>query len=249
MLNLRRQLIPKASGDVLEVAAGTGRNMEFYDSANVQSLTLIDFSREMLTQALAKKKLAEPIPVRFKVGNAAKLDFPDAQFDTIVDSFGICSFEKPVDTLKELKRVLKPGGKILLLEHGVAKWNFITRFLDSTVKNNVHKYGCYHNRDILQIIQDAGLDVVEIERKHWGSTYSIIACPSSKKSSSAVTIKNSNIIVDENQEILQKRAVITDEPEVEEKHTDDRAFANSVVEVNEIPRELSAEARALFDAE
>ncbi|KFG37057.1 methyltransferase domain-containing protein, partial [Toxoplasma gondii FOU] len=106
--SLRKQLVTRAQGDVLEVAAGTGRNFRFYDPAKVKSLVVTDFSRLMLRKALEKKEALRGIPAEFKLQNSAKMKFPDESFDAVVDTFGVCSYEKPVETLQELKRVIKP---------------------------------------------------------------------------------------------------------------------------------------------
>ncbi|PHJ24553.1 methyltransferase domain-containing [Cystoisospora suis] len=84
----RKQLVSRASGNVLEVAAGTGRNFKFYNAEKVTRLVVTDFSRPMLVKALEKKGLLGTIPVEFKVQNSMQLQFPDESFDTVVDTFG-----------------------------------------------------------------------------------------------------------------------------------------------------------------
>ena len=117
---LRKQLLYwHARGTVLEVAAGTGRNCPFYP-ATVDRVIMTDSSEQMLQQArrkLADLRLDTP---KFAIlqADGKKLDFDDNTFDTVVDTFGLCSFDDPVAALKEMERVCKPDGKILLLEHG-----------------------------------------------------------------------------------------------------------------------------------
>jgi methyltransferase OMS1, mitochondrial len=170
----RRHLISRAEGDVLEVAVGTGRNLEYYNGAKVKSLTCIDFSRKMLEMLLIKKeKMNANFQVKLKVGNCSTLDFPDNTFDTVVDTFGICSFEDPVSALREMKRVCKPNGKVLLLEHGESDWPWMQKLLASQVSVHVKKFGCYNHRNIEQVIAQAGLTISESKRKHWGTIYCI----------------------------------------------------------------------------
>lgn len=122
---LRRALLYfHANGDVLEVGAGTGRNLGYYKSA-VNKVVLSDSSDKMLQRATDKiSRMSESERGRYQllVADAAKLEqYPDNSFDTVVDTFGLCSFDDPIAVLKELQRVCKPNGKILLLEHGRSK--------------------------------------------------------------------------------------------------------------------------------
>lgn len=131
---LRKQLLYwNAKGTVLEMAAGTGRNCSFYPST-VDRVVMTDSSDQMLQQArrkLADLQLETP---KFAVlqGDSKQLDFADNSFDTVVDTFGLCSFDDPVAVLKEMERVCKPDGKILLLEHGRSLWFQSTLFVALT---------------------------------------------------------------------------------------------------------------------
>jgi methyltransferase OMS1 len=177
----RRQLAERAEGDVLEVAIGTGRNLEYYNEKRVRSVTGIDFSRKMLEIILSKKEsgnLNPNIPMKLRVGNCSDLsDFKDSEFDTVVDTFGICSFEDPVSALKEMRRVCKPTGQILLLEHGESDWPYMQRLLTNQVGVHVNKFGCYNHRSIESLIKEAGLTVVSEKRKHWGTIYFYVCSP------------------------------------------------------------------------
>ena len=168
----RRQLISRAHGDVLEVAVGTGRNLDYYDESRVHSLTCVDFSRKMLEVLLERKK-EKKFQIKLKVGNCSRLDFPDNTFDTVVDTFGICSFEDPISALHEMKRVCKPGGFILLLEHGESDWPWMQTLLSRQVSVHVKKFGCYNHRSIEDLINQAGLTITQQKRKHWGTIYCI----------------------------------------------------------------------------
>merc|ERR1712039_1120010 len=85
----RRRLAQRASGDVLEVAVGSGRNFSYYNSAKVKSVTGVDFSRAMLEVADGKRTELEPIPLKLKLATSQRMDFADASFDTVVDTFGV----------------------------------------------------------------------------------------------------------------------------------------------------------------
>jgi len=171
----RFEVIRRAYGHVLEVAVGTGRNFQFYDHTKVKSIVAVDFSEGMLDVAASKRKyIHQAIPVQFEVADILHLDFPDDTFDTVVDTFGICSFEKPVESVNEMARVLKPKGSVLLLEHGCGTWNWMNMRLDKLLAEHVHKYACYHNRPIDQIVRQAGLEVIRCERRHSGELQAYI---------------------------------------------------------------------------
>lgn len=170
---------------MLEVASGTGRNLAFYDREAVDELVLSDASEEMLKVAARKvavQRQAEASGSKAAVSNvvlavtdAAQLPLPSASFDTVVDTFGICSFEKPREALQEIRRCCKPGGQVLLLEHGVSDWSALAWWQQHRLNRHVTKWGCYWNRDILKLVRESGLRVEEVRRQHFGTTYVIVA--------------------------------------------------------------------------
>ena len=178
---LRRSLLYfHATGTVLEVGAGTGRNLSYYPKA-VDRVVLTDNSDQMLEQAKRKlQKLSTDKQRRFAIlqADSAKLDLPDNAFDTVVDTFGLCSYNNPVQVLQEMARVCKPDGKILLLEHGRSKtWEFVTNHLDKYAEKHAANWGCVWNRDLDETIQAAGLEVERQRVWHFGSTYYCVCRP------------------------------------------------------------------------
>ncbi|KAF9920303.1 Methyltransferase-like protein 7B [Linnemannia zychae] len=219
----RKRLISQAKGRVLEIASGTGRNVDYYTKGCCNEIVFSDFSEGMMkvlqdkvaksdlgkrwdyqkrrAQQLELERIAYQVKqgqhqeqetadggpnspraegvveteIQFKTMNAASIPYPDKSFDTVVDTFGICSFEDPVQTLKEMKRVLKPGGKLLLLEHGNSNWDFMKDMQARKLDRHIHKYGCYWNREIGELVQEAGLKIVEQERSQLGTVFYIIA--------------------------------------------------------------------------
>jgi len=110
----RRWIGHQAAGDVLEIAIGTGRNLPAYSSA--ARLTGIDLSPEMLGRA-RQRAIQMGLEVDLSVGDAQQLDLPDDRFDTVVFSLALCSIPDDRAAIREAKRVLRPGGQLLLMEH------------------------------------------------------------------------------------------------------------------------------------
>ncbi|KAL3670286.1 hypothetical protein V7S43_004599 [Phytophthora oleae] len=176
---MRRFLLQKARGRVLEVAAGTGRNLSFYPAAS--DVILTDFSRGMLDQA-SKTEQQRLKSCELQVMSASELTFPDEQFDTVVDTFGLCSMDDSVRTLREMQRVCKKdGGRILLLEHGQSSYGWLSGILDKFADPHAQKWGCHWNRDIIALVEQAGLEVETVHRFHFGTTYYIVAKPGTEK--------------------------------------------------------------------
>ncbi|KPI87943.1 hypothetical protein ABL78_2982 [Leptomonas seymouri] len=115
----------------------------------------------------------------FAVANyaAEQLPFPDNSFDTVVDMFGLCSFDDPVRALRELSRVCKPGGKLLLIEHGKGHSIRVNNHLDKWAPRHAKNWGCWWNRDIRRVIRLSGLSVEKWEGRHFGTSHYIIAKP------------------------------------------------------------------------
>jgi len=114
----RSELIPRATGAVLEVGIGSGLNLPFYSSA-VTHVHGIDVSPELL--AMARWKIDRlRFPVELVCQSAEQLPFDRGSIDTVVTTWTLCSIPDPVKALREMKRVLKPGGNLLFVEHGAS---------------------------------------------------------------------------------------------------------------------------------
>ena len=182
ILKLRRRLIDKANGRVLEVGGGTGKNLPFY-SDKCTELVIADASPRMLKVAASKckvlnaqKKMSLPkeSQVHFIVMDSEKIVFPDNSFDTVIDTFGLCSYDNPVVALQEMNRVCKPEGSILLLEHGASSWSLVTYYLQKLAFKRVWNWGCNWDRDLVKLINDSGLNLSEHKTSHLGTTHTFI---------------------------------------------------------------------------
>lgn len=171
---LRRRLLRRASGKVLEIAVGTAKNLNFYPCDC--RITALDVSNEMLN--VARKRAANlSIAVSFLLGDAETLPFPDKSFDTVVSSLSTCTFPNPIAALREMKRVCKSEGKILLLEHGRSDRERLGRWQDRHADKFATPLGCHWNREPLELSKDAGLKVVRARRTFFGIFHQIEAVP------------------------------------------------------------------------
>lgn len=164
---LRQELIAQAQGTVLEVGAGTGINLRYYDEA-VTRLIALDYSEKMLQQA---KRKAERNPslrekTSFVRGSVDSLSFPDSFFDIVIDTFSMCVFSDPLKAVSEMKRVLKNDGKLLLLEHTKSHFPGLGTYQDVVAKPvKAMGKGCAWNQNVDQILYENGLNVVTRESK------------------------------------------------------------------------------------
>jgi ubiquinone/menaquinone biosynthesis C-methylase UbiE len=171
---LRRRLLQRASGRVLEVAVGTGKNLRHYPERS--RVIAVDVSREMLN--VARKRAAKlSINISFVLADAESLPFRDKSFDTVASSLSTCTFPKPVAALREMARVCRTNGKILLLEHGRSDREWLGRWLDNRADRHAKQLGCHWNRETLNLVREAGLKVLEVQRMFLGIFHEIQAEP------------------------------------------------------------------------
>ncbi|KAJ9668012.1 hypothetical protein H2201_001818 [Coniosporium apollinis] len=205
---LRRKLTQKAYGDVLEVSAGTGRNVDFFPLERCKSVTLLDLSAPMLE--IARKKWMESHPayknVRFLQQSALEpVSSPGGdKFDTVIQTFGLCSTPEPEKLLRNLEKVVKEDGQILLLEHGRSNYKWLDRLLDNSAPSHADKWGCWWNKDIGAIVGASELQVVRIKRRHLGTMWWIELKPRKRRGHSEEAIEDTS---DEKQLKLEQRGI------------------------------------------
>eukprot|EP00238_Polyblepharides_amylifera_P013239 CAMPEP_0196580512 /NCGR_PEP_ID=MMETSP1081-20130531/28945_1 /TAXON_ID=36882 /ORGANISM="Pyramimonas amylifera, Strain CCMP720" /LENGTH=230 /DNA_ID=CAMNT_0041900393 /DNA_START=54 /DNA_END=746 /DNA_ORIENTATION=- len=161
---LREFLVGQASGDVLEVGVGTGLNLPLYQRAKLQSLTVVDASLGMLDQAAAKSRILPVQPIlKLRQASVEHLPFEADMFDTVVDTFSLCVYSEPVAALKEMRRVVRSGGRVLLLEHNRSPNPVLAKYQDLTARTvaNMSK-GCVYNQDVRDLVEKSGLKVIQI---------------------------------------------------------------------------------------
>jgi len=156
----RRQLVARAKGKVLEVGVGTGKNFPYYPEG--VDVTGLDIADKMLLHArLRADKLG--FPVHLMEGDVQSLPFPENYFDTAVTTFVFCSVPDPVLGLKELGRVVRSDGEILLLEHVRIDRPVIGFIMDIMNPFFLHFIGPNINRRTVENVGKAGLRIEKIE--------------------------------------------------------------------------------------
>ncbi len=171
---LRHRLVARASGKVLEVAVGTGQNLRYYPRGC--QIIAVDLSREMLK--IARKRAEKlSIDVSLLLADAQALPFSDHSFDTVVSSLSTCTFPEPVIALREMARVCRTDGRVLLLEHGRSNREWLGRWQDRREDSFAKQLGCHWNREPLKIVRLANLRIDTAWRTFFGIFHLIEAQP------------------------------------------------------------------------
>jgi len=159
----RQKLVPLASGRVLEIGIGSGLNIPFYDASRVQHLWGLDPSAGMWSIAQRNAK-EHHLDAEFIESGAEAIPLPDASVDTVVTTYTLCTIPAPGRALEEIRRVLKPGGRLLFCEHGRAPDAAVRRWQDRL--NGVWGKlggGCNLNRPIPELLQAAGYELPDLQ--------------------------------------------------------------------------------------
>jgi len=155
----RKEALSGLNGRVLDVGIGTGKNMKYYPLGC--SVTGIDNSEGMLEKA---RKSAEDMKnVTLLLMDAGHLEFPDKSFDYVVTTFVLCSIPDPLTALKEMRRVLKPSGEMINLEHAHSSNRFLAWFEDFVNPVLIFLMGFHENRRTAEIIGKAGFTIEDVE--------------------------------------------------------------------------------------
>lgn len=156
---LREEITKPARGQVLEIGAGNGLNFTFYDPATVEQVEAIEPDSAMLRYARQRVEAAR-VPVHLVQAPVEHLPFADESFESAVATLVFCSVSDPQRGLSEVRRVLKPGGALLMIEHIRARGAFastIQNFI--TPINRLIAGNCHWNRDTEQAVIEAGFKI------------------------------------------------------------------------------------------
>lgn len=159
----RRRLLVAAHGNVVEIGFGTGLNLPHYPRT-VTALYAVD-PTPLLPDRVAQRVASAPFPVHLRHVTAEELPYDDRTFDCAVSTFTLCTIPDPLRSLREVRRVLKPNGRFLFLEHGrsddpaTARWQDRLNPLQCRLA-----CGCNLNRRIDRLVIEAGLRIEQLDR-------------------------------------------------------------------------------------
>lgn len=161
LVKYRQEVLADVQGEVLEIGFGTGLNLSYYPE-NIHNILAIDANPGV--NALAQKRLqASSIIVDYRVLNGENLPMADKTFDSVVSTWTLCSIANVEQALKEIYRVLKPGGRFFFVEHGLSNQPQIQVWQNRlTPLQKIIADGCHFNRNIRQLVENQ-FDTVTLE--------------------------------------------------------------------------------------
>ena len=162
----REKIVPLATGDVLEIGFGGGLNLPFYDTGAVRKVWGLEPSAGMRESA-AERIQASPLDVELIDLPGEQIPLDDSSVDTVLVTYTLCSIEEVEAALAGMRRVLKPGGRLLFCEHGKAPDDDVLRW-QNRLNGAWRRFsgGCNMNRDIPSLLERSGFDVVEDNRMY-----------------------------------------------------------------------------------
>lgn len=173
---LRRETAGLAQGVVLEVGAGGGQNFSFYDPTRVTRVEAVEPDEAMLV--MARRRLSDaPVPITLTRAPVEALSFPDASFDSAVVTLVFCSVGDPERGMREIWRVLKPGGTLFLLEHVRAQGK-ITAWIQDALVPLTTRFGgnCHWNRDTEAMVRETGFQATQVRKVKEGLQPMLLLC-------------------------------------------------------------------------
>jgi ubiquinone/menaquinone biosynthesis C-methylase UbiE len=158
----RERVVSRAEGRVLEIGIGSGLNLPFYGT-RVEQIIGLEPAARLLEMAQGRAGRSKQ-PVTFVAGSAEAIPLDDHSIDTVVTTWTLCSIPDAVGALKEMRRVLRPGGQLLFVEHGLAPEDNIQRWQNRlTPLWKRIGGGCHLNRPIRTLIESAGFDITSLD--------------------------------------------------------------------------------------
>jgi ubiquinone/menaquinone biosynthesis C-methylase UbiE len=167
MASRREHLLGQARGRVLELGAGTGLNLRHYPDA-VEELVLTEPAAPMVARLKRRARRVGREDCRVVPAAAEDLPFEDDSFDTVVSTLVLCTIDDPRRAIEEIARVLRPGGRLLFLEHVRSDSPRLARWQDRLHRPwHAFAAGCHANRPTVELLRESALRVDEVERDRW----------------------------------------------------------------------------------
>jgi ubiquinone/menaquinone biosynthesis C-methylase UbiE len=166
MAKRREQLLGRASGRVLELGAGTGLNLPHYPDG-LEELVLSEPAAPMVSR-LERRVHRDGRSCRVVAASAESLPFEGDSFDTVVSTLVLCTVDDPERVIGEVERVLRPGGKLLFLEHVRSDSGRLAKWQDR-LERPWHAFaaGCHANRPTVELLRDSSLEIDTVEKERW----------------------------------------------------------------------------------
>jgi len=165
LLPIRERVIGAAQGRVLEIGVGSGRNLPFY-RAPVTEVLALEPAPRLVSMARSASR-GTSIPISFLEASAEAIPVEDHSVDTVVTTWTLCSIPRAATALAEMRRVLRPGGRLAFVEHGLAPDDGVRRWQDRlTPVWRCCCGGCHLNRPIRSMIEGAGFRIDKIETSY-----------------------------------------------------------------------------------
>ena len=162
---LRMELLAQVHGEVLELGIGTGQNLPYYPKT-VTGLQAVD-PVNLLPKIVTERTTSQSFPIRIQHVTAESLPYDDGSFDFAISTWTLCTIPDPVKALREVRRVLKPDGMFLFLEHGRSENEKVAIWQDRLNPiQHIIGCGCNLNRRIDHLIIQAGLKIMTLDRFH-----------------------------------------------------------------------------------
>ena len=166
----RRKVVPRADGRVLEIGFGAGHNLPFYDATKVGHIWALEPAAEMRARAAARVA-ASPIPVVFLDLPGASIPLPDASADTVLVTYTLCTIPDVLKALGEMRRVLKPSGRLVFCEHGEAPDAGTRRCQERlTPLSKAIAGGCHPGRPIPALLREGGFRLTALDTAYLPGT-------------------------------------------------------------------------------
>jgi SAM-dependent methyltransferase len=161
--DIRRRIVPLAQGSVLEIGVGPGVNFTHYDPARVTNVYALEPNPGMLRRAEEQQRQAE-VKIEFLDLPGERIPLADASVDTVVSTFTLCTIPGVVEAIQGVRRVLKPGGKLIFFEHGLSPDPAVERWQKRSEPLFRWAFeGCHVTRDIPALIGKGGFDIDQID--------------------------------------------------------------------------------------